>query len=147
MTVEIEGGPGLVERRGLADAIEKHFVGVRVLHGEFEMSLASFRESVGVAESGKEVGAGAGADGAEKIVAVAVTLVKSRSGGCGRQGDAAHGERFFAASRPKPAGGVKNALFELRIRLSGQPVVSERKSLQGPTAFTIDYDTKTIYST
>ena len=110
MTEEIEGWPGLVKRGRLSDAVEKNFVGVGVLHGEFELAFASFREGVGLAKSGEEVGAGAGANRAEKSVAVAVAFIKRGSGGCGSLGDAAHGERFFAASCPEPAGGVKNAL-------------------------------------
>ena len=77
------------------------------------------------------------ADGAENVIAVVVALVEGRCSGAGGVGDAAHGERLFAAPGPQAAGRVKDALFELRIGLSGQRPASVRsESLRGPTALT-----------
>ena len=65
-------------------------------------------------EGGKEFDASLYAHGAENIFAVAIALVDGGSRSAGRAGHAAHGEGFFAAPGPQPAGGVKNALFELQ---------------------------------
>src|SRR5271167_372649 len=91
-----------------------------MLPGKLEIAPAGLRKGLGAAESGEEFPAGLEAQRPKDIVAVPVTLVKRRGGGAGSFGDGAHGQRLFAAPRPQPAGGVKDALFELRICLSGQ---------------------------
>jgi hypothetical protein len=105
-----------VPGRGLGESVEEHFVGVRMLEGVLEITLARLGHRPGAGEGGEQLDAGVDAKSTENIRAVAITLVKSGSGGAGRLGDAAHGEGFFSPARPEPAGGVKNALFELRIR-------------------------------
>jgi hypothetical protein len=123
---------------GLGESVEEHFIGVGMIEGVIEIALADLGERPGTAQSGEEFDAGLGAQSAENIVAVVVTLIEGRGSGAGRLGDAAHGEGFFAASGPEPAGGVKDALFEFRICLSGQrPASVLPGSLQGPTALTM----------
>ena len=104
----------------LGESVEEHLVSVGMLEGKLEIAFAGLSDGSGTAESGKEIDAGLDADRAENVVAVTVSLVEGRSGGAGRPGDAAHGEGCFAAPGPKPAGGVKDALFELGISLPGQ---------------------------
>jgi hypothetical protein len=118
----------------LGESVEEHLVGVGMIEGILEIALAGLREGSGATEGGKELDAGLDADRAENIVAVVVTFVESGSGGGGRLGDTTHGERFFAAPGPQPAGGIKDSLFELRVWLSGQrpasaspSVIEERK--------------------
>ena len=111
----------------LRESIEQNFVGVAMLQGEFQIALASLRERPGAAERCEEFGAGLHAHGAKNIVAVVVTLVEGGGSGAGCLGDAAHGEGLFAAPGPQPAGRVKDALFELRICLSGQRPASVRQ--------------------
>src|ERR1700734_2871991 len=126
---EIERGPGFVQRGRLGESIEEHLVGVGMLKSKLEVAFAGLSDGPGAAEGGEEIDAGLDADRAENIVAVVVALIESRSGGAGRAGDAAHGQRLFAAPRPKPAGGVEDALFELRISLPGQrPASISRQS-------------------
>jgi hypothetical protein len=110
---------------------------VGMLHGKLEIAFAGLGEGPGAAEAGEKFGASVEADGAENIIAVVVALVNGGGGGAGRIGDAAHGKSFFAAPGPQPAGGVKDAFFELRICLSGQRPASVLPGLlQGPTALT-----------
>ena len=117
---EIEGGPRFVQGWRLGESVEEHLVSAGMLEGELEIAFAGLSDRLGTAEGGKEFDAGLDADRAENILTIVVALVESGSGGAGRLGDAAHGEGAFAAPRPKPAGSIEDALFELRISLSGQ---------------------------
>jgi hypothetical protein len=100
-----------VERRRLGESIEQHFISVGMLQGKFEITFEGLSKTAGLAESREEIGAGAQANGAENVVAVSITLVKSGSGCSGGLGDAAHGQGLFTAAGPKAAGGIKNTFF------------------------------------
>jgi hypothetical protein len=120
----------------LGESVEEHLVGVGMIQGILEIALAGLSEGSGATECGKELDAGLDADRAENIVAVVVPFVERRSGGAGRLGDTSHGESFFAAPGPQPAGGVEDALFELRVWLSGQRPASASPSMtEGPKYF------------
>jgi hypothetical protein len=108
-------------------SIEEYFVGVRMLQGILQISLARLGEGSGASEGGKEFDAGLDTQGPEDIVSVVITLVNGGSGGAGCFGNAAHRERSFAAPGPQAAGGIKDALFELGICLSGQPPASAHR--------------------
>jgi hypothetical protein len=113
-----------VQGRRLGESVEEHFVGVGMFEGIFEITPARLGERAGAAEGSEEFDARLDAHSAENTVAVAIALVKSRSGGAGSPGDAPHGESFFSAPVPQAAGGVEDALFELRVWLSGQRAAS-----------------------
>jgi hypothetical protein len=113
---KIERWPGFVQRWRLSEAIEEHLIGVAMLQGKLEVALASLPERSSAAERREKFAAGLQTKSTENIFAVVVTLVKCGSGGTRGLGDAPHGQGSFAAARPQPAGGVKNALFELRVR-------------------------------
>jgi hypothetical protein len=100
-----------------------------MIEGIVQVALAGLSEGSGATKGGKELDPGLDADSAENIVTVVVPLVESRGGGAGRLGDTAHGESFFAAPGPQPAGGVEDALFELRVWLSGQRPASVSPSI------------------
>jgi hypothetical protein len=117
---QIEGGPWFVQGWGLRESVEEDFIGMAMLEGKFQITLTGLGERSGAAERREEFHAGAEAHRAKDVVAVAVTLVQGRGRGAGRLGDAAHRKSFLAAPGPQPAGGVKDALFELRVCLSGQ---------------------------
>ena len=135
---QIEGRPGFVEGRRLRESIEENLVGVAMLEGKLQIALASLRKRSGAAERSEEFSAGPHAHGAKNVIAVVVTLVKSRGSGASSFGHTAHSEGFFAASRPQPAGRIEDALFELRICLSGQrPASVVLGSLLGPIALTM----------
>jgi hypothetical protein len=135
---EIERRPGFVERRRLREAVIEHLVGVGMLHGELEITLAGLGERSGAAESCEELDAGLDAYGAENIFPIAVALVERGRSSSGDIGDAAHGKRFFASPGPEPAGRVENAFFKLRICLSRQtPASVPQGSPLGPTALTV----------
>jgi hypothetical protein len=137
-THKIEGRPGLVEGWRLRESIEENFVGVAMLEGKLQIALASLGQRSGAAQRCEEFSAGPHAHGSKNIVAVVVTLVEGWSSGAGCLGHAAHGESFFAASGPQPAGGVKDALLELRICLSGQrPASVPSELVHGPIALTM----------
>src|SRR5579864_8185747 len=52
-TQEIERGPGFMQRRRLAHAIEKNFIGVTVFQSEVEVTLKGVAERPRLAEGGK----------------------------------------------------------------------------------------------
>jgi hypothetical protein len=110
-----------MQGRRLGESVEEHLVSVRMIEGKLKIALAGLSDGGGGGEDGKEFDAGLEADGAEDVIAVVVALVQSGSCGAGGLGDTSHGEGFLAAAGPEPAGGVKNALLELRISLPGQP--------------------------
>jgi hypothetical protein len=121
---EIERGPGLVQRRGLREAVEEHFESVRMLNGEMEVAFAGLGERTGGAHGVEEIAASLQAHAAEKVLAVTVALVDRRGGGARGAGYGAHGEGFGSAASPQPAGDFEDALFEFRIRMPGQRLVS-----------------------
>ena len=123
-----------MQGRGLGEPVEQHFVSMGMLQSKLKIAVAGLREGMGGIHCGEEFGSRLQAHRAENIVAVVVTLVDRGRGGAGRFGDAAHGEGFFAAPCPEPACGIQDALFELRICLSGQRCASVRFKdlLQGP---------------
>jgi hypothetical protein len=104
----------------LGKSVEEHLVGVGMFEGILEITFAGLSKGTGAAECSKEFDAGLDAYGSENILAVAIALVECRSGGAGRLGHAPHREGLFSAPVPQPAGGVEDALFELRVWLSGQ---------------------------
>ena len=81
---------------------------------------ARLGKSADAAERGEEFGAGLQAQRAKQVVAVTIALVNGRRGGAGCFGHGTHGERLLAAAGPQSAGGGEDALFQLRIWLSGQ---------------------------
>ena len=104
----------------LRKSVEEDLVGMAMLECKLQIALAGLRERSGMAERREEFSAGPHAYGAKNIIAVAVTLVEGRSGGAGGLATPRMVRGFFASARPQPAGHVEDALFELRICLSGQ---------------------------
>jgi len=142
---EVERGPRLVEGGGLSDAIEQNSVGVAMGEGELELPLASLAKGTGAAECGEQIIADLQAESVKNVFAVMVALVDGGGGGAGGFGHGAHGERFFAAPVPQPAGGVENALFEFRVRLSGhQPPSTSARLSPGPN--NLHYVKLTMYN-
>ena len=130
---QIERWPRFVQGRGLGELVIEDLVGVAMLEGKFEISLASLRQSAGVAKGSEKFGAGLETQSAKNIVAIAIPLVNGGSGGAGGFGDGAHGEGLFSTPGPQPAGGFQDALFELGIGLSGQRLDSGVKRINaGP---------------
>lgn len=121
---EVERRPGLVQRRGLGEAVEEHFESVWMLEGEMEVALAGLSEGAGRAHGVEEIAASLQAHAAKEIFAVAVAFVDCGGGGARGAGNGAHGEGFGSTASPKPAGDFENALFEFRIRMPGQRVAS-----------------------
>lgn len=126
---KVERWPRFVQGRGLGELVIQDFVGVPVLEGKFEISLASLRHRAGLSKGGKKLGAGLDTQSAENVVAIAIALVNRGSGCAGGFGDGSHREGFFSAPGAQPAGGFKNALFKCRISLSGQRLDSGVKRI------------------
>ncbi len=104
-----------------------------MLEGKFEIGLAGLRQGAGAAQRSEEFYASLDAESAKNSVTVTITFVDGGGGGAGGLGDGAHGKGFFAAPGAQPAGGFQDALFELRICLSGQRLHSgDRGSMLGP---------------
>jgi hypothetical protein len=131
---KVERWPRFVQGRELGELVIQDFVGVPVLEGKFEISLASLRHRAGLSKGGKKLGAGLETQSAENIVAIAIALVNRGCGGAGSLGDGAHGQGFFSALGPQAAGRFQDALFELGIGLSGQRLDSgvKKDQCRGP---------------
>lgn len=134
LTQKIEGRPRFVQGRRFGEFVIKYFVGMTMLQGKLEIGLAGLRKASGSAERSEKFPASLKAQRANDIVAITVTLVKGGSGGAGGFGDGAHGEGLFSAPGAQPARRFQDALFKLRICLSGQRLDSGvyRRSMQGP---------------
>jgi hypothetical protein len=124
---EIEGGPGFVKGGRFGNAVEKDFIGVTLFEGEGELPLDRLAEGAGAAERGEEVSSGLQAQRFQDVVAVTIAFVDCGRGGSGGFGDGAHGEGFFAAAGPQARGGVEDALFQIRVGMTGQ--ISSRKTV------------------
>jgi hypothetical protein len=90
-----------VQGRGLADAVEQHFIGVGTLEGKLEITEYGLAKRAGAAEGSEKIFAGLYAQGAENIVAIAVPLVNCGRRSGGRFGYRAHGQGFLAAAGPQ----------------------------------------------
>ena len=55
---QIKRWPRFVQGRGLGELVIQDLVGVPMLEGEFEISLARLRESAGIAKGSEKLGAG-----------------------------------------------------------------------------------------
>ncbi len=109
---QIEGRPRFVQGRRLGEVVVQDLVGVAVLKGKFEISLASLRHRARLSKGGKKLGPGLETQSAENIVAIAIPFIERGSGGAGGFGNASHGQGLFATLRPQSAGSFQDALFE-----------------------------------
>jgi len=128
-----------MERGRLGEAIEEHFVHVRIIQRILEVTLTRLGQSAGAGQRREKFDPRLDTQSAKNVIPVLITLIYRGSSGAGSLGHAAHGQRLFATPRPQPAGCVQYPLFELRICLSGQGPASMhfRVSLLGPTALTL----------